>query len=139
MNLDFETMLDKTYSQLEKKKKCKLVLPDLIKEPSSKKLYWRNITDYLDTINRYHDHFFHFIKNQYSDKEINWYSNNKDDGLIIHGKYLKNNIITNIFNKYINIYVICSSCKHFNTILKKENNKTNLFICNECGMNKYIN
>jgi translation initiation factor 2 beta subunit (eIF-2beta)/eIF-5 len=138
MNIDFETMLDITYSQLEKKKKITINLPNLITENSPTKIYWRNVSEYLDSINRNHDHFFTFIKNQYSDKDINWYSNNKDDGLIIHGKYLKNNIITNIFNKYINIYVICSSCKNYNTLLNKENNKNFIFICNECGMNKYI-
>ena len=138
MDTNFEIMLENIYSQLIKKKKTSLNLPNLIIENSPTKLYWRNITEYLNIINRDHDHFYNYIKSQYSDKDINWYSSNKSDGLIIHGKFLKNNIITNIFNKYVNTFVICNSCKHYNTILIKKNCKTFYFKCNECGTNYYI-
>jgi len=134
---DFDTMVESAYLKLLKKNKNNnIILPDIITEKTPTRIIWKNIENYMNAINRDSNHFYEFIKSQYNNKEINWLSNNKHDGLIIHGKYLKNNDITHILTKYINNYVICNSCKKNDTCMNKINGKKYYFICNNCGMNK---
>ncbi len=95
--------------------------------------------NYLNILNRSSEHFMLFLKNELCDKEINWYSSNKLDGIIIHGKCQKNANIMELIKKYINIFVICSSCKKINTELTKITLKKYNFKCLYCGMNKILN
>ena len=84
-------------------------------------------------------HFLNFIKSELNNNNINWISaSNINEGLLIHQKFFKLNIFKEILNKYIYIYVICSSCNSTNTLLNKFICKTNKFICLNCGMNKTL-
>jgi translation initiation factor 2 subunit 2 len=136
---DFMTLVDEAYSKLEKESKLtNIILPNFNIEISTTRIHWKNVVEILNTINRSEDHFMSFIKCEFVNKEIAWYSANKSDGLIIHGKYKKKNEITNIVNKYINNYVICSSCKSYNTLLHKHSNKQYEFECVHCGCKKIM-
>ena len=101
--MDFESMLDNIYENLEQKQKKKLVLPKLEISTSTTNTYWKNVKKFLQTINRGPNHFI-----EYMNKEIgqtNWVSSSKSDGIVIIGKVNKNKIVTLIQN-YTKEYVI---------------------------------
>ena len=140
---NFNKMVDEVYYLLEKEnqnnKINKLVLPkfDISIEPT--RLIWTNVNIILEIINRCSEHFLNFLKYEMNNKEIYWISaNNINEGLIIHGKRQKYKDITDIVNKYINLCVICQSCKKYNTVLKKFISKKYNFNCLDCGMEKCI-
>ena len=141
MNYNFEQMVDEAYEKLNNDIDNyinNLKLPTIDYESTATRLHWKNIMMYIQMINRTPEHFLSFMKNELCNKEINWYSANKEDGLIIHGKYLKSSIVHNLIIKYINIYVICSSCKNINTVLNKITTKKYEFKCLSCEMIKII-
>jgi len=115
-----------------------LLLPKLDIETTITKLYWKNIQAYLTIINRPDEHFIIFIKNELCNNKINWYSDNKKDGIIIHGRYQKVNTIIELIKKYINLYVICPSCKKKTTELSKLSSKRYQFKCFHCEMTKIL-
>lgn len=137
MDYDFNVMVDKAYEQLDKENTNitnNIILPKIESEISTTRLYWKNIMKYLEIINRSSDHFMIFLKNELCNKEINWYSGNKNDGLIIHGKRQKNSDILELIKKYINMYVICTDCNKIKTELIKITSKRYEFKCLVCGM-----
>jgi len=138
MNDEFNDMVNEVYYNLVRTKSNNLVIPNFIIEILPTKLYWKNIKEFLDVIKRDPQHFLEYIKNQYTNREIHLYSSNISDGLIIHGKKLKNTDIYNITNKYINTFVICPSCMKHDTIMEKLQKKKYNFICNNCNMSKYL-
>ena len=131
----FEQMADEAYSILNNKNISKtLVIPNIVTEISTTRLHWVNACETILTINRSHDHFMSWLKKEIPGKDINWFSGDYKDGLIIHGKYQKNKELSTLLLKYINTFVICSSCKSSDSEL----DKTNRFLCNDCGMSKYM-
>lgn len=143
MNNNFIDMVNEAYEILDNISNTTqiendLILPKLITEISPAKLYWKNIVNYLNILNRSPDHFYIFLKNELCNNDINWYSENKEDGIIIHGKYLKNIVIIELIKKYINMYVICDSCKKKYTTLNKITTKKYEFKCLNCGMSKIL-
>jgi translation initiation factor 2 beta subunit (eIF-2beta)/eIF-5 len=137
--LSFNDMVNEAYMMLDKKERSsmKLVLPNIKTEVSRTRLIWINIEEIMCTINRMSDHFIHWLQNEIPDKKINWFSGDKMDGIIIHGKYKNNNMLTALVLKYINNYVVCS-CKSPNTIINKMESGELKFICNDCGMSRYV-
>jgi translation initiation factor 2 beta subunit (eIF-2beta)/eIF-5 len=136
--MNFNIMLDEAYNCLELKKNNKLIIPTLIIEKIPTRLYWSNTTKLLEVINRSPEHIINFLKSELANKEINWFSNNINDGLIIHDKKIKKEVLSNLILKYVNMYVICSSCKSSDTILNKYNSKKYEFECENCKMTKII-
>ena len=136
----FNNMLDEAYKILECNEPSiyNLNLPQLDIEITSNRIYWKNVNAYLQILNRDFDHFMIFIKNELCDRNINWYSNNKIDGIIIHGKYLKQNNIIDLIKKYINTTVICTSCFSPNTTVNKSTGKNYIFNCIQCNMTKIL-
>ena len=136
----FNNMLDEAYKLLDYTEPSiyNLNLPQIDIEITSNRIYWKNVNTYLQILNRDFDHFMTFIKNEFCDRNINWYSNNKEDGIIIHGKYLKQNNIIDLVKKYINTTVICSSCFSPNTIVNKSICKKYIFNCIQCNMTKIL-
>ena len=136
---DFNIMADEAYQQLETDTRNEtLILPTIITEIGTTRLHWKNVKEYLRVIRRHPDHFMEFLKKEFTNKEINWYSGSISDGLIIHGKGQKQVHITDIALKYVNTYVICSSCGKSNSILTKQNSKFYEFECLKCNMTKFI-
>jgi translation initiation factor 2 beta subunit (eIF-2beta)/eIF-5 len=95
-----------------------------------------NANEYLLLLNRSNEHFLIFLNNEFPTRKINWYSENINDGIIIHGKYLKKKDICDLILKYINTYVICASCNSPYTNLTKNNKKNYIFFCNTCNTSK---
>lgn len=136
--MNFDNMLNEAYSLLGlKEENNKLILPDLLLEYGTTKVHWINIEHFLKTINRPSNHFIKWLNKEIPNININWLSNLETDGLLLHNKNIKKDYLINILLKYINNYVICSSCKSYNTIIQK-NNKQYEFICLNCEMKKYI-
>jgi translation initiation factor 2 beta subunit (eIF-2beta)/eIF-5 len=129
INENFTLMVNEAYQLLDVYSEDKLILPKLESEITNNKLYWKNIMEYLTILNRIPEHFIYFLKNELNNNEINWYSGNKLDGIIIHGKHKKNAEIIELIKKYINIYVVCSCCKKLNTELNKITSKKYEFKC----------
>ena len=137
MSYDFNTLMNEAYDSLEKTTNdTHLILPKVICETTVTRIHWKNVTDYLKIIKRKPDHFINFIKVEYPDKEVSWFSNSISDGIIIHGKFLKQQLLQDLAMKYINAYVICSACKSADTELSKSSSKMYYFECLDCGHNK---
>jgi translation initiation factor 2 beta subunit (eIF-2beta)/eIF-5 len=135
---NFNLLVDEVYNKLENKSNNinVLILPNLICECFTTKIVWKNINEYLNTINRNDEHFLKFLRFECHGKNISWNSNNKDDGLVFHNMK-KQKEIKELSIKYINNYVICSSCNKYNTNLNKNKDvKKYEFICLDCGYYK---
>ena len=134
--LDFETMLDLILPNIENNIE-KLILPNLETNTSNTRLDFTNIISIADTINRDPEHII-FILKKYSGKNIQWLSANKSEGIYIDGKYLKAKYLQDLILKYVNEYVVCSSCMNTNTtLIKDKDTKKFKFNCS-CGFFKYI-
>jgi len=136
MSYDFECLINEAYESLETRTKTNLVLPKVESYSTVTRLHWKNIMDYLKLINRTPEHFINYIKTENPDKEISWMSGELNEGIIIHGKFLKQQLINDIIIKYINSFVICSACKSYNTELIKKSSKLYYFECIDCEHNK---
>jgi len=138
MDITFEQMLDDVYSEIQiNPSEYNLLLPQIEIVSSPSKVHWINIMEYLKILNRTSEHFINFLQSEFYNKKINWYSNDENNGIVIHGKYIKKEHISILIKKYINIYVICGSCLSPKTTLTK-NKKKFLSICGVCHSNKII-
>lgn len=135
MKPTFNQMVEEAYMILSEnsKQKQKLIIPDIKTNIETTRLHFINPNDILKIIRRTPEHFSSWLSDEIPDKSINWFSSDKDDGLIIHGKFKKDTEISKLVLKYINIFVVCNSCKSTNTDMTKTQ-----FICNDCMMTKYI-
>ena len=139
MEFNFEILVNEAYETLDQKYNGNmLILPEIIVEINKVRLHWKNVKNYLRIINRHPDHFIDWLKSERPGYELNWYSGSKADGLIIHGKRQRKSDISDLALKYVNNYVICSSCVQVNTVMIKTVSKQYLFECLICGMKKNI-
>lgn len=131
----FEQMLDNLLNKIEKKQnKINIILPDPVLIKSGNNIIWKNIKEYLKIIKRPPTHFINFLNYELSCL-INWISESKSDGCIIHLK-IKSNTIIDLMKKYIKDYVLCKSCQSINTIINKDKTlKKYNFICYDCNNN----
>jgi len=137
---DFNKMVDEAYLQLDNKKRGSLlILPNIITEIGTTRLHWKNVKEYLKTISRNPDHFIDYLRQQMPGREINWFSGSKSDGLIIHGRFQKQNEISELAIKYVKEYVSCPSCNKTESLMRKLESKMYEFECLSCGMKKYVN
>jgi translation initiation factor 2 subunit 2 len=136
---DFEYMLDEAYTLLDNNNRnIRLNLPDPIIESTPTRFHWKNVKDFLKILHRHPEHFMDFMKKSMPNREINWFSESKSEGIVILGKYQKKNEIIDVITKYTTKYVICSSCKNPNTKLDKTDTKLLEFECFNCGMKKNL-
>lgn len=135
----FETLVNKAYSLLDQQSCGKdLILPEIVVEIGTIRLHWKNVKDFLKVVRRHPEHFIAWLKSELPSKEINWFSESKSDGLIIHGKRQKKSDVVDMAIKYVNTFVMCSSCKRSDTIMSKSCNKQWEFECENCGMTKFF-
>ena len=128
--MDFNSMLDQIYSQLEEDNSEKIIIPKPIIETSTTNTYWKNIKKILQTIKRPPDHFLSYINTELA--ETNWKTQSKSDGLVIIGKF-KVDKITKLLRNYILKYVTCSTCKSMNTTITKDKQlRTYKLTCSKC-------
>ena len=138
METDFNTMVTKVYQNLTHESKGEmLVLPTMVTEIETTRLHWKNVKEYLKAIQRPPDHFMEFLKKELG-KEVNWLSGSKSDGLIVHGRFLKQVEIADISIKYVTMYVTCPSCKKMDTRMTKKSSKNYEFECLNCEMTKTV-
>ena len=131
--MNFESMLNELYTNLESTESDILVLPtpDLDKTPT--RVIWKNIKAFLKLTKTPPEHLYDFIEKQ-SGKKINWFSESVSEGLIIHDKKFGNIEIIGIMKKYVKDFIICSICKKSNTVLYKDQQLRNYKIkCSDCN------
>jgi translation initiation factor 2 beta subunit (eIF-2beta)/eIF-5 len=131
----FDKMVEEAYMFLtdNSKQREKLIIPDIKTNIETTRLHFININNILKIIRRTPDHFSSWLSAEIPDKTINWLSSDKDEGLIIHGKFRKDTEIAKLVLKYVNMFVVCTSCKSTNTDMTKTQ-----FICNDCMMTKFV-
>jgi translation initiation factor 2 subunit 2 len=135
----FETMVDEAYLLLSNPSDDVLVLPDPECEITQTRLHWKNVKDYLKTINRPPSHFMIWIKSEMSDKQIDWKTDHVYDGILIQGKKLCVKYISTIARKYVTVFVTCPSCKSINTNMNKCSKQSYYeFECSDCEFTKNI-
>ena len=138
MNKTFEEMLDESYNDYNNIDESKLKIPALQLMNTSTKSYWSNILEFTNIINRDADHFLIFLKSELNINNINWYSADRKDGIVIHSKYIKKQTLMSNAKKYIEKYVICEYCKSVNTTCDKLSTKKYKFLCLQCNMTKTL-
>lgn len=142
MEYSFEYMVNEAYQELDKdpNEAQTLILPDIVTTIEPTRMIWVNVKDYLRVIRRRPEHFINFLRNEKICKgEINWMSGSISDGLVLHDKFRKNTIISEMALKYVNDFVVCTTCKRADSLLIKEKeSKLHKFECNNCGMTKYM-
>ena len=83
--------------------------------------------------------FITFLKKEMPGKEISWYSADKNEGILFHGKKQNSGTVLKLLTKYIENFVVCPSCKKMNTIIDIDHtSKFDKFICQQCGFTKYV-
>lgn len=129
----FDKLLNSAYDNLKKLQieNKKIILPKMNLNLTPIRLHWSNMNEYVELLNTNIDLFYKFIKTELCSYNMSWYSNEKKDGIIIHGKYLKNLNLMNIVKKYINLYCTCKTCLSTNTKLEYVN-KYHKLICKSC-------
>ena len=133
---NFEEMLDFILPNIENTIE-KLILPNLEITTSNTRLDFININSIADTINRDSEHII-FILKKYTGKNIQWLSSNKSEGVYMDGKKLKAKYLQDLILKYVNEYVVCSSCMNTNTTLNKDKDTKKFKFTCSCGFFKYI-
>jgi translation initiation factor 2 beta subunit (eIF-2beta)/eIF-5 len=117
----FTEMLDDVYLQINNTtfEETTLILPIPELEKNNTRMLWK-VESYLKRIERPKEHFYNFLtkKKGYT---VNWVSNLIEDGLIIHSQKINQIIIINIMKEYVNLYVLCNSCKNSQTEMKRDN------------------
>lgn len=108
-------------------KKYKISSPILVKV-GSKRTVWTNFPDFCNQTTRSSDHIFQYIMTELgSDCSIDTLGR-----FVIKGKYAPA-YIESLMHKYMQEYVICSSCHKYNTTLTRDNISRIYFIrCNDC-------
>ena len=135
--MDFNTLLDNIYTQINTKQTEMLVLPNPDIEKNTVRLHWKNVKQFLNLTNTPKDHLFDYIQTQ-TGKKMNWFSDSLKDGLIIHDKKISKNDIINLMKKYVETYIICNICKKGNTKMERNNTiKKYKISCNDC-LSEYI-
>jgi translation initiation factor 2 beta subunit (eIF-2beta)/eIF-5 len=129
----FDELLDNAYDNLKKIQidNKKIILPKMNINLTPIRLHWSNVFEYTELLNTNIDIFYKFLKAELCSYNMSWYNNEKKEGIIIHGKYLKNLQLMNIVKKYILLYCTCKSCKSIYTKLEYCN-KYNKLICKSC-------
>jgi translation initiation factor 2 beta subunit (eIF-2beta)/eIF-5 len=136
---NFNELLDEAYDKLDNNDNITLiVLPKIETEIGTTRLHWKNVNLFLETINRSPEHILIYLKHQMPDKNIDWFSGDKSNGIIIHGRFLKNNMLIELLKKYVNQYVICPCCKKSTSTMHKETSKNYEYKCLMCGFKKYL-
>lgn len=115
-------------------KKLIIPPPQLIGLSSNKKTMICNFSTIVSIINRSIDHVKCYFFSELNAKG----SIDSMNRLIIKGKFVQRQI-ESIFKKYINEYVICDSCKKFDTILMKDQVTRIYFMkCNICNSSRSV-
>jgi translation initiation factor 2 subunit 2 len=139
MNDNFFKMLNDVYVELDTltTNSSKLIIPDPIIEKSTTNTYWKNVKKILQSINRSPEHFIEFLNKELKTGE--WISNSKSDGIVMIGKFTKNQIM-HVISEYIKKYVICNICNSIDTIMDKNKELRSYFVlCNKCKSQYVIN
>ena len=130
--MDFTTLLDNIYTQINTKEIEMLVLPNPDIEKTTVRLHWKNVKQFLNLTHTPKDHLFDYIQTQ-TGKKMDWFSDSLKDGLIIHDKKISKNDIISLMKKYVETYIICNICKKGNTKMEHNNIiKKYKITCNDC-------
>jgi len=117
----FTEMVDDVYLQINNTtfEETTLILPIPELEKNNTRMLWK-VESYLKRIERPKEHFYNFLtkKKGYT---VNLVYNLIEDGLIIHSQKINQIIIINIMKEYVNLYVLCNSCKNSQTEMKRDN------------------
>lgn len=133
----FEDMLNFLYSNLESTEKAKIVLSRPIIDKSSGKAVWKNVKDFLRSINRDPDHFMMFMSKE-TNGGANWLSSHKSDGIIFNIKITPDKIST-LMQKYITENVLCKQCNSYNSKMERDVGIRKFkIICIDCNSEHYI-
>lgn len=137
--MDFNTLLDEVYEQLGTNKKETIILPNIILEKDTTRVIWKNIKEFLKIRDISANHFYNFISYKIKDN-INWVSDHKSDGLIIHNKKISDEDIKDVMKKYVKEYLICKICNKSDTTMEKDKSiRANKIKCNNCKSEYTIN
>ena len=108
-------------------KKYKISSPILVKV-GSKRTVWTNFQDFCNQTTRSSDHIFQYIMSELGAE----CSIDTMQRFVIKGRYVSA-YIESLMYKYMQEYVICSSCHNFNTTLTRDMISRIYFIrCNDC-------
>lgn len=124
-------LIDRIYSSISLQAK-KVKLPEIVVKYEKPKTCFYKFNEICKAINRDILH----VKKYFETELLAETSLNSDNNLLITGRRDVTKI-KEIFQGYLNKYVICGECKNLNTTLEK-NGKVVLKKCNNCNASKAI-
>lgn len=126
---DYLALLDRAFNELPQKVKKvgSQVLPALVIFNVGNSTVIKNFREYCDRIRRDEK-----IVMKYLLKELGAPGSINENGqLVIQGKF-SSSVINSLMDRFLRTYVQCSTCKSYDTILKKEG-KVWYVVCLACG------
>ena len=136
----YQTMLDRVYEFLNKNnpeisnKKIYKLPPIQIIKNGPKKIIWVNFNEICKCMNRTVEHLFQYFLSELGAEG----SLDEHVRFIIKGRFAPL-YIESILRKYIQEYVLCTSCGSFNTRLTKDSISRLYFLfCNDCVCSKSV-
>lgn len=137
----YDELIDRAYSILREKnpeltgviKKISLKPPNVSRE-GTKKTVLMNFAELCKSFNRQVDQVMPFITADMGTTG----SLDGQNRLIMKGKFQSHNFAI-VLRRYINEYVMCPSCKSFDTLLDKDSATRLMYLrCQQCGASKSV-
>lgn len=135
----FDNMLTELYDNLDQNNEIIAVtLPEPKLQKSGTNFIWKNVKEFLKLTNHHPDHFITYLNKNYN-FQANWITDSKSDGMIFNHKKITIANIYDYMKNYLKSYVICKSCKSYNSNLVKDQTirKYN-FVCLNCNNTYYV-
>ena len=136
----YDELLERIIKQIKKQnpsinaKSGPLLNPPDVQKVGTTRSAWINFVYTCNSLNRTTEHLQQFILAELGNDG----SLGQENQLIIKGRYNSKHI-QNLLAKYINEYVLCTTCKSPTTTLTKDNStRLQVMKCNVCGSTKTV-
>lgn len=136
----YQELLDKLYESLKRdhphlrdQRSCKLWIPDVRSFFTARKTVLLNFIQICNAVKRPQKHVMDFLISECATSG----SLDPWNRLSLIGKFRQKELQT-IISKYVKEYVMCTSCKSFNTLFKRES-RLNIIRCHVCGCTRVVN
>lgn len=136
---NYDELLERVFDHLQsdnpdlltaKRNKQVFTIPEVFRSP--KKTIWVNFQNTCKNMHRSPEHFITFVLSELG-------TTGQLDGnkrLVVNGRFNPRQL-ENVEKNYIEEYIICKTCKAFDTILKKEN-RLFFIVCNMCSSQRTV-
>lgn len=137
----YEELLDRAFGILRENnpllaggKRRTTMKPPQVAREGTKKTVFTNFMELAKTMNRQHEHMMAYLLAEMGTSG----SLDGQERLVIKGRFAPKDF-ENILRRYVNEYVLCSSCKSPDTLLDRDSATRIMFLrCQQCGASRTV-